>query len=78
MVFRFRLGGKDHRLNDPQCPGCEPDARERWPRPHRAYPGATCLGLVHAERFAIRADEDPGTIVWCDVCNARLKPTLHT
>jgi hypothetical protein len=41
-------------------------ADERYPRPHKAYNGVTCLGLVHAEKF-----EDPAKAVYmCDACNA--------
>jgi hypothetical protein len=45
-------------------------AGELYPRPHREYKGATCLGLVHAEEF-----EDPAkTVYMCDVCNANPRP----
>jgi hypothetical protein len=45
-------------------------AGERYPLLHRQYPGATCLGLVHAEDF-----KDPTkTVYWCDVCGANPHP----
>jgi hypothetical protein len=73
LDFRFRLGGRDHTSNDPQCPGCQSSPGERWPKAHRSYPGATCLGLVHAEKFVKPGDQKSEIVFWCDVCQANPK-----
>lgn len=63
MVFGFRTYGRDHELGNVACPGCDPG----FPQPHRGYPAATCLGLIHAETF-VSPELKPETIHNCDVC----------
>jgi hypothetical protein len=65
-VFRFRNSGREHTFSDTDCRGCEPLNGERYPRPHKDF-GATCLGLIHAERLETGAD-DSKTILVCDTC----------
>jgi hypothetical protein len=64
MLFRFRNAGRDHKFGDRNCTGCASTAGERYPRQHREYHGATCLGLVHAEEFAGK------TVRMCDLCHS--------
>jgi hypothetical protein len=66
MKFCFRTVGRDHELGDLRCSGCAGMEVEGYPRPHKEYKGVTCLGLVHAEKFA---DPDK-TVYMCDACNA--------
>jgi hypothetical protein len=73
LHFGFRLGGREHTLNDAECPGCESVGGEHWPKAHRSFTGATCLGLVHAEKFVNSDDQNAEIVFWCDVCNTRLK-----